>query len=216
MNNTIIALVVLLIIVSGAYMYLYLHTQNISETHINTTTFVRDWDVITMYVSYKDFDLKTLRFEENTTYIRLYLADDINKMTEGYRYKSSYDFANKNASGMIFLLYKYYKDHVCITMRNVSLSLTVFIANLNIGIGEKQTWKPNENRYYIEYARIDIMYRYDLKPGDEICISLEHVHNPIMIEIDPALTNEIIRITYFHPFHEIGIVREDAEKIAFK
>jgi len=214
MNKTIIALVVLLIIVSGAYIYLYSHTQNISETH--TTPFVRDWDVITMYVSYEDFDLKTMRLVENTTYVRLYLADTLDKMTEGYKYKDRYDFANKNASGILFLLYKYYKDYVCITMKNVSLSLTVFIANLNIGIGEKQTWKPNESRYYIEHARINIMYRYDLKPDDEICISLKHVYNPIMIELDPVLANEIIRITYFHPLHEIGIVKEDAEKIAFK
>ena len=41
MNNTVIALVVLLIVVSGAYMYLYLNTQNISETYKTTNTFVK-------------------------------------------------------------------------------------------------------------------------------------------------------------------------------
>lgn len=113
---------------------------------------------------------------------------------------------------LMFLLYKYYNDHVCITMKDVSLNLTVFIGRLFTLIGEKQTWKPGENRYYVIYASISIVYELSLKPGDEICVSLKNIPDPVMIEIDPGHANVFRKPKPVAT--EIKII--DAEKIAFK
>jgi uncharacterized membrane protein (UPF0127 family) len=161
---------------------------------------------------------------ENTTNIKLYLADTLAKMMEGYKNKSAYDFENRNALGMLFLLYKYYSGSVCITMKNVSLNITVFIADLNMKINKDVYVIPLpvatgksvmavpifRKEYYVTNASISIVQELDLKPGDEICISLKNIAKPIMIEIDPHYAD------VFRKADKIEIMREDAEKIAFK
>jgi len=67
-----------------------------------------------------------------------------------------------------------------------------------------------KKEYRVINSSIKIVKEYDLKPGDEICISLKNIAKPIMIEIDPHYADVFRKAT------EIYIVKEDAEKIAFK
>jgi hypothetical protein len=116
---------------------------------------------------------------------KLYVADTKEKMAEGFRFKDSIDFEGKNASGMLFLLYKYYSDYVCFTMKEVNFSLKLLIGSLHVDIREKDFWKPNESRYYVASASIHIVNTYDLKPNDEVCISLRYLITPVAIELSP-------------------------------
>jgi len=189
----------------GVSIYNYI-TQQITQ---------QGWDIVTVI---------TTRDHLVSSYVKLYLADTLDKMMEGYKNKSSYDFENKNALGILFLLYRYYKDHVCITMSNVRLNLTVFIADLDIKIREETYMMPiviptghgivavpiAKKEYHVINSSIKIVKEYDLKPGNEICVSLKNISKPIMIELDPKYAD------VFRKASEIYIVKEDAKKIAFK
>jgi len=201
----IITLIVFSIFSMGMSIYNYIHSYIAQQ----------GWDTVTVI---------TTRDHLVSSYVKLYLADTLDKMSEGYKNKSSYDFENKNALGMLFLLYRYYKDNVCITMKNVSLYLTVFIADLDIKIREETYVMPvviptgrgvipvpiTKKEYHVINSSIKIVKEYDLKPDEEICISLKNISKPIMIELDPKYADVFRKAT------EIYIVREDAEKIAFK
>jgi len=147
---------------------------------------MKEWDIITLHVTKSYIDIETLQQVEITRHFNVYIADTLDKIQEAYTREDT-DF--KNTSGILLLIYKYYKDTYCILKKK--LDLTVIIGNLDVYIREKPVWKPGEQRYIVEQAKIQIQHTIQLQQGEEICISLKNMWKPIILLIDPTLYHEL-------------------------
>jgi len=150
---------------------------------------MKEWDIITLHVTKSYIDIETLQQIEITRHFNVYIADTLDKIQEAYTREDAYDFQGKNASGILLLIYKYYKDTYCILKKK--LDLTVIIGNLDVYIREKNVWKPGEQRYTVEQAKIQIQHIIQLPRGEEICISLRNTWKPIILLLDPTLYYEL-------------------------
>jgi hypothetical protein len=95
-------------------------------------------------------------------------------MSEGYKYKNSYDFAGKDAVGILFPLYRLGTTRVCFTMKDVNLDLILVVArktHYDYKIAEKIYMPRGSSDTCIDTASTYIKYE------------------TIAIEIDPSKSN---------------------------
>ena len=103
--------------------------------------------------------------------ITVYYADTVDKMSEGYKYKNSYDFAGKGAAGMLFPLHKLDTTRVCFTMKDVDLDLILVVAR----------------KVYFDYKIVEKIYMP--RGSSDTCIDTNSTYmkyETIAIEIDPS------------------------------
>jgi len=161
------AILILLLVLLVLFILLALRWTLIWLTTPRTTS---EWSTINITVAGKN--------------ITVYYADTVDKMSEGYKYKSSYDFAGKGAVGILFPLYKLGTTRVCFTMRDVNLDLILVVAR-------------RTSRDYTIEEKI-----YMPRGSSDTCIDTGNQllkYETIAIEIDPSKSdlfplNAIIRL----------------------
>jgi uncharacterized membrane protein (UPF0127 family) len=129
----------------------------IVQRMITNITSISKWDTVNITVA-----------GENIT---VYYADTVDKMSEGYKNKGSYDFADKGAVGILFPLYKLGTTKVCFTMRDVNLDLILVVAR----------------KTHFEYEIVEKIYMP--MGSSDTCIDTYSAYikyETIAIEIDPS------------------------------
>ncbi|MEM0313289.1 MAG: hypothetical protein QXQ41_01915 [Candidatus Bathyarchaeia archaeon] len=104
--------------------------------------------------------------------LKVYVADTPEKLQEGYRFKDSYDFLGKGASGILLDVRPYAEATVTITMQNVHLPLTVIVLSSYDSGYKIESWK-------------------ELNPEENWTLQLPR-NNPVILELDPSIGREIL------------------------
>jgi len=176
-----IALAILCILVIGLVVGLLTtsHPGNPGnrETKTKSVTQSQSMDMQTRWMVCRvKFYTDTISFSRYKN-ITLYVAWTDKLMSEGYRYKDSYDFLNKSAVGILF----FFKDKtypITISMKDVRLPITAVFYTTYIPLRE-----PVEEKTNVKKIMLSKYYEKDLEPGKEYVIN-----DPIiiaMIEFDP-------------------------------
>lgn len=105
-------------------------------------------------------------------HLKVYVADSPEKLQEGYKFKDSYDFLGKGASGILLDVRRYAGATITITMHDVRLPLSVIVLSNHNGGYEIKSWK-------------------ELNPEENWNIQLPK-NDPVILELDPAIGKEIL------------------------
>lgn len=103
--------------------------------------------------------------------VKVYVADAPEKLYEGYRFKTSYDFLGKGARGMLLDVRQFADYTITITMQDVRLPLFVFVIEKSDG------------------AYVIMQYR-KLYPEENWDIKLPK-NSPLVLELDPSIGEQI-------------------------
>ncbi|MCX8177856.1 MAG: hypothetical protein N3F10_06140 [Candidatus Bathyarchaeota archaeon] len=104
--------------------------------------------------------------------LKVYVADAPEKLQEGYKFKHSYDFLGKGASGILLDVRPYAEATITITMHDVRLPLTVIVLSNYNGKYKIINWR-------------------ELAPEEDWTIKLPK-NDPLILELDPSVGREIL------------------------
>jgi len=126
----------------------------------------------------------------------VYWAWNDDLMHEGYKFKSTYDFLNQSAIGMLFL-FNNVKYPITITMKDVNMSLLAVFYTIYV--------KPSEPVEELSNASNTILLEYytdkELEPGKEYSINYGFIK--AMIEFNPQAYSELHRVCKTTPLFNL-------------